>query len=886
MNFPSLRARLAVAPVLPVLSAILLTAPAARAAEVNLALVATPSTSYVSPHETLTALNDGFTPAHSDDKRHGAYGNWPRTGTQWVQYEWSQPIATRCIEVYWFDDRRGVRLPRACRLLYWTGGDWAPVPGAVGLGVEGNKFNQTTFPEIKTTRLRLEMDGQEKFSTGLLEWRVLDSGHSPNFPPRVVAGPDRVVVQPGRTFLEGVVRDDGKVRSTPAVRWVKESGPGRVTLANAAQTATTARFSAAGEYVLQLTADDGAARSQDRVRVWVTPPPPATALEWLPPERYQLTSPFWQPRLRNLMLHWIPHCIAKIEDPALPEGGLENFVQAAHKLAGKPGARHLGAVFANAWVYNTLESICLALMVEPGEDPELRAGQERLRQTLEKWIPIILGAQEPDGYLQTQYTIENRKRWSNKHDHEGYLAGYFIEAALAHHRLTGGRDTRLYDAAKKLADCWVRHIGPPPKIPWYEGHQELEQALARLAWHVDHVEGPGRGRPYLELAKYLLDARGGGEEYDQSHLPVIRQYEAVGHAVRAVYSYAGMAEVAIATRDTDYLSAVQSLWHNLVNCKYYVTGGIGSGETSEGFGKNYSLPNGSYCESCAGCGMVFFQHKMQRLWHQARYADVMEETLYNAVLGSVDLEAQNFTYTNPLDASAARYKWHGCPCCVGNIPRTLLMLPTWMYTLGRDAVYVNLYIGSVVTLPDAAGGALRLEQTTEYPWHGKVTLTVHPAARRAFTLHLRVPNRQTSWLYTNTPPCAEVLSVAVNGKPVKTAVREGYVSLKRTWEAGDRVELELPLPIQRIKADERITANRGRVALRRGPLLYNVESVDQHLESALLPATPLTTEWRPDLLGGVIIIKGTWASGAPLVAIPNYARLNRGGRSLVWMKDQ
>ena len=856
------------------------------AAEVNLALVATPSTSYVSPHETLAALNDGFTPAHSDDKRRGAYGNWPRTGTQWVQYEWSQPIATRRIEVYWFDDRRGVRLPRACRLLYWNGAEFVPVPEAAGLGLEANQFNVTTFPEIRTTRLRLEMEGQGTFSTGLLEWRVLDSGQSPNFPPRVTAGPDRVVVLPGQTYLDGIVRDDGKAWPTPAVRWEKVSGPGRVALANAAQAATTARFSAPGQYVLRLVANDGAAQGEDLLHVQAEPPPPAAALDWLPPQIYQITSPFWRPRLKALTLNWLPHCIAKIEDPATREGGLENFVQAANKLAGQPGARHVGPVFANAWVYNTLESICLALMVDPGDDTDWRAGQARLRQTLEKWIPVILAAQEPDGYLHTQYTIENRRRWSNKHDHEGYLAGYFIGAALAHHRLTGGQDSRLYAAAKKLADCWVRHIGPPPKQPWYEGHQELEQTLARLASYVDHVEGPGRGRPYFELAKYLLDARGNGEEYDQSHLPVTRQYEAVGHAVRAVYSYSGMAEVALATHDPDYLSAVQSLWHNLVHRKYYVTGGIGSGETSEGFGKDFSLPNASYCESCAGCGMVFFQHKMQRLWHQARYADGGEETLYNAVLGSVDLDARNFTYTNPLDSSAARYPWHGCPCCVGNIPRTLFLLPTWMYTLGRDAVYVNLYAGSAVTLPQVAGGPLRLEQTTDYPWQGKVTVTLQPAGTRHFTLHLRVPDRQTSRLYTNTPPCAEVLKVAVNGKPVKAAVRDGYLALRRAWQPGDRVELELPLPIQRIKADDRIAANRGRVALRRGPLIYNVESVDQNLDSHLPPAAPLAAEWRPDLLGGVMVIKGAWANGAPLLAIPNYARLHRGGRSLVWLKDQ
>lgn len=216
----------------------------------NLALVATASTSFVSGHETITALNDGSSPAHSDDKSRGAYGNWPQTGTQWVQYEWSQPVKVDRMDVYWFDDQRGVRLPKACRLKSWNGSAFVAVSAAAGLGLTKNQFDTTTFPELTTTRLRLEMDGVEKFSTGILEWRVYDSGNSPNFAPSVDAGVDRMVVLTGQTYLDGTVKDDGKPRAAPSVGWSKESGPGEVTFANAGAAATTARFSMPGIYVL------------------------------------------------------------------------------------------------------------------------------------------------------------------------------------------------------------------------------------------------------------------------------------------------------------------------------------------------------------------------------------------------------------------------------------------------------------------------------------------------------------------------------------------------------------------------------------------------------------------------------------------------------------
>jgi DUF1680 family protein len=460
----------------------------------------------------------------------------------------------------------------------------------------------------------------------------------------------------------------------------------------------------------------------------------------------------------------------------------------------------------------------------------------------------------------------------------------------------------LYNAAKKLADCWYNNIGPAPKKEWYDGHQAMEIALVRFGRFVNEVEGKGKGDKYIELSKFLLDCRRNGSEYDQSHVPVIQQYEAVGHAVRAVYSYAGMAEVAMETGDIDYHSAVMSLWNNIVNKKYYVTGGVGSGETSEGFGPNYSLRHNAYCESCSSCGEVFFQHKLNMTYHDAKYADLYEETLYNALLGSIDLEGKNFYYQNPLDSRGPRYDWHVCPCCVGNIPRTLLMLPTWMYVKSDDSIYVNLFIGSTVTVEDVAGTNVKMAQATDYPWSGDVSITVNPEVEKKFSVKVRVPNREVSELYTSTPKSNGITSISVNGSAINPPIEKGYAVITRIWKAGDKIDLTLPMKVQRVKASDRIAATAGRVALRYGPLIYSAERVDQDLNNVLSPESALSTEWKGDFLGGVLVIKGTWADGSALTAIPNYARSNRGlgastgasrgprGRgaliSSVWLKDQ
>jgi DUF1680 family protein len=735
-----------------------------------------------------------------------------------------------------------------------------------------------------------------------------------------VAGIDRVTILPGKTYLRGWAGygdpprpgaprprqpEDAPASPTPPtgpepkIEWSKESGPGDVTFADRKAGITTAAFSKPGLYFLKLSADNGQMKASSNLTVSVEEPPPAKQLEAVYTRNFSVNSKFWNARFKPLVVNWIPHCIDIINrsDVRLGPGGIDNFVEAGKKLRGEPAGLHKGYVFSNAWVHQTVEAMSIALMMDPQGDPDILKAHEKFRATLEDWIPKILAAQEPDGYLQTAFTLDRAGRngqivesskfghWDPAHrgDHEGYTAGYFLESAINHYLMTGRKDARLYDAAKKLADCWYSHLGPAPKKPWYDGHQQMEQGLVRFGRFVNDMEGSGKGDKYIQTAKFLLDCRYTAavnptrdrQEYDQSHLPVTQQYEAVGHAVRATYTYSGMADVAVETHDPDYQSAVKSLWDNIVNKKYYLTGGIGSGETAEGFGPNYSLRNNAYCESCSSCGMIFFHWKMNLAYHDARYVDNYEETMYNALLGSTDLEGKNFYYTNPLDARMGRSSWHTCPCCVGNIPRTLLMVPTWTYAKAPDGVYVNLYIGSAVTLENAAGTDIEMVQETDYPWNGKIAITVKPKTAKRFSVRLRVPNRTTSKLYTPTPAVNGLMALSVNGKAVKPVMERGYAVVTREWKAGDKIELDLPLQVQTIVASDKIDATRNKVALRYGPMIYNAEAADEDLARTLDPKAKLAAQWRGDLLGGITVITGKYSDGSPFQAIPNYARLNR-----------
>ncbi|TDH26548.1 hypothetical protein EXU57_10685 [Segetibacter sp. 3557_3] len=849
----------------------------------NLAIVATTSAAGRFGGN-LNALNDGVIPANTGNFRGGGGGGnrvMPRT-MHWVQYDWTQPVSTKEVAVFFYNYNNAIRLPEAYRLQYWDGSNFVDVKNAKGLGLNNRQYNTTTFDEVKTTKLRLALDSADRASATVLEWAVYKSPNSPDHPPIISAGGDRDVMVGGKTYLAATAKS---VTPINKLTWSKASGPGEVTFSNASAKDATATFTTPGEYTLKLTGTEGSQSASSTLKVLVHEPPKEKRLDVVYTKRYKIDSKLWNDRAKAMIVNWIPWCIEQNErtDLTTGEGGLDNFIEAAKAIRGEPAAKHKGYVFSNAWVHQTIESICIALMVDPMGDKDIIASQQKMKKTLDNWIPIILAAQEPDGYLQTAYTLRDTSRWkerwspATRGNHEGYVAGYFIESAINHYTLTEGKDKRLYNAAKKLADCWVANIGSGKKA-WYDGHQEMEQALVRFGRFVNDMEGKtSHGDSYVKLAKFLLDNRDKGSEYDQSHVPVQQQYEAVGHAVRATYNYSGMADIAAETGDIDYQSAVMSLWNNMVNKKYYLTGGIGSGETSEGFGGNYSLRNNAYCESCSSAGLIFFQYKMNLAYHDAKYADLYEETMYNALLGSLDLPGKNFLYTNALNTSQGRYQWHVCPCCVGNIPRTLLMVPTWTYVTGNDGLYVNMFVGSTIKVEKVPGTGTEVEmvQKTDYPWNGNVAITVNPAVSKEFTVYVRVPNRTTSELYKPIPAVNGLKSMTVNGKVVTPTIKNGYAAIRRTWKKGDKIEVVLPMEVQKVKADERIEADRGRVALRYGPLVYNVEKADNANIDQPIGKTPLTTEWRGDLLNGVMVIKGTWADGTPLLAIPNYARLNR-----------
>jgi len=857
-------------------------------------------------------LNDGETPNEVSDqmRQWAAQTTNPtaaqnqnrrpqRLSNQWYQYEWASPVTIDEVQIYWFNYDNLVKFPQAYRLKYWDGKDFAPVKNAVGYTFNNDQYNPTKFDEVKTTILRLEIDSVMRFMPTILEWKALKTLNSPEIAPVITAGGDRDVMVGGKTYLAAEIKSVDPLKNT---LW-SATGPGAVAFVDPTDLKTTATFTLPGKYVLTLSSQAGEMKSSSSLKVTVHFPPKEKRLDVVYTKKYKIDSPLWNNRAKALITSWIPYCVAQCErtDLKIGEGGLDNFIEAGKANRGEPHGKHRGYVFSNAWVHQTVESMCIALMVDPQGDKDIIAAQEKMKVTLEKWIPIIIAAQEPDGYLQTAFTLRDtagywKERWTpeGRGNHEGYVAGYFIESAINHYTLTEGKDKRLYNAAKKLADCWVANIGVGPgKKVWFDGHQEMEQALVRFGRFVNDMEGNGRGDSYVTLAKFLLDSRTGGSEYDQSHVPIKEQYEAVGHAVRAVYTYSAMSDIAAETGDIDYQSAVMSLWNNMVNKKYYVTGGVGSGETSEGFGPNYSLGNNAYCESCSTCGLIFFQYKMNLAYHDAKYADLYEESMYNALLGSIDYEGKDFYYTNPLSTYQPRDAWHVCPCCVGNIPRTLLMIPTWTYVKGDDGIYVNMYVGSTIKVEKVAGTDVEMVQKTDYPWKGAVSITVNPKKAQHFTVYVRVPNRKTSELYTSAPVINTLKSLSINGKPIAMNAVKGYIAITRDWKKGDKIDLEIPMEIQQITADENILADSGRIAFRYGPMIYNVEKADGQDISKLIGPDPLKLEWRSDLFNGTMTIKGKWADGTPLLAIPNYLRANRLGTpvpedrspaSIIWMK--
>lgn len=595
---------------------------------------------------------------------------------------------------------------------------------------------------------------------------------------------------------------------------------------------------------------------------------------------------FWKQQIKRLTENWLPHCVRQMEaDGAGKE--LLNLVYTAKTIRGEPHGKYTGAPWSDAYIYNTVEAICLALAVDPEGDPDLAKAQTALRAKVDEWIPIIQAAQLPDGYIHSYHTVNGHPHFSNINWHEFYVMGYLFEMGIAHYRMTGGKDRRLYDVAIRCADHLDNTFGPAPKRTWKNGHPGMELALCRLGCLINEVQGKGAGDKYIRLAKHFLDHQHEIQPnpYNQSDKPAIELTSAEGHAVRATYFYTAMTDMALLLDDKAYGNAADQIWASAIHRKGYLTGGVGASHKGEAFAKDFDLRNDGYCESCAGCGLSFWADRMHRLHHDAHYRDVQERVLYNNLLGSVELSGVNFYYQNPLASDKRRYPWHGCPCCVGNIPRALIAIKDSMYSANerRDTLYVSHFVDSEATIPNLAGASLGMHQETEYPWKGEVKITLQPSAPAEFALKLRIPNRTESQLYSATPDLTGRLSLAVNGKPLSLPVEKGYVTIRRTWKTGDQVALSLPMDVQRVHCDERVLANRGRVALQRGPLTYSVEDVDLATpvrKTVLKPDAPFEAAWRPDLLGGVMVVEG-----GGIKAIPNYARLNRGGFSEVWLVE-
>ena len=624
----------------------------------------------------------------------------------------------------------------------------------------------------------------------------------------------------------------------------------------------------------------------------------------------KISDGFWMP-IQNLIIDKVIPYQADILEDKNPTAAKSHAIQNFRIAAGEAEGEFYGMVFQDSDVAKWLEAAAYALSLRPDEALEKRA---------DEYIALIGRAQEPDGYLNTYFTVkEPSRKWLNLQEcHELYCSGHMIEAAVAYYEATG-KDA-LLNIMRKNADLICSRFGKG-KIRGVPGHQEIELALYRL------YEVTGENR-YLETALYFLNERGTepdffmeevkkrdwkhwgmdatNREYAQNHAPVRKQSKAVGHSVRAVYMYTAMAALAGETGDEELLSACQRLWDNIVNKQMYITGGIGSTHMGEAFTIDYDLPNDTvYAETCASIAMVFFAKQMLKIKPFGGYADIMEKELYNGVLSGMQLDGTRFFYVNPLEivknvsgvlpgykhALPQRPEWYGCACCPPNTARLLASLGQYAWSENNNTVFNHLYFGGTVKLQCAGGADVICE--TDYPWEGVVSYTVNPAAGNSnFTFAVRVPAWCNEW------------SLTVNGKTFETDVKDGYAYISREWQTGDKVVLNLKMEPRRVYTNTRVRENAGCVALERGPVVYCLESGDNGFDlSALrLPrSSEIVTEKINDgVIGNIVTLKAkgfrTESSdelysttppredAATLTAVPYYTWGNReGGEMRVWI---
>lgn len=594
------------------------------------------------------------------------------------------------------------------------------------------------------------------------------------------------------------------------------------------------------------------------------------AMKMITPVKFsdvKINDGFWTPRLKSHKDVTMGVCIDQIENQT---GRIRNFENAALKQG-----EHSGIFFDDSDVYKALEGMAYSLQNIP--DPVLEA-------KCDEWIDKFAAAQEEDGYINTFYTLTGLdKRWDNMDKHEMYCAGHMIEAGVAYYNVTGKR--KLLDVCIRMADHMMTIFGPG-KRNWVPGHEEIELALVKLY----QVTGE---KKYLDFSEWLLEQRGHGYGsysvhvdpegarkwnpiYYQDDAPVRDMCEIAGHAVRAMYLYCGMADVAAYTGDQGYIDALNRLWDDVVVRNMYITGGIGQSAHNEGFTTDYSLPNlTAYCETCASVGMVLWNWRMNQFTGDSKYADVMERSMYNGALAGISLEGDLFFYVNPLESVGKHHRkpWYGCACCPSQICRFLPSIGNYIYGLSQDAVWVNLYMGNTAEVK-VNGKNVTLTQETNYPWEGAVALTVGTKSPVKTQMRMRIPE----WCRSYT--------LAVNGTAVNAPVEKGYAVIERKWKDGDKIELVLDMPVEVVAADPRVKENEGRRALQRGPLVYCLEEADNKVDYDQLRISEdasFSTEFKPDFLRGVVTITAQTGSQT-LNYIPYYSWDNREpGRMQVWV---
>lgn len=571
---------------------------------------------------------------------------------------------------------------------------------------------------------------------------------------------------------------------------------------------------------------------------------------------------FWSAQLKKHKEAVLPTCITQIEDST---GRMQNFIN-----AGKRSGRHSGIFFDDSDVYKALEGIAYSLAVDP--DPALEAKAD-------EWIGHIASAQLEDGYINTFYTLTGLdRRWTDMDRHEMYCAGHLIEAGVAYYKATGKRT--LLDVGIRMADHMMTMFGPG-KRDWVPGHEEIELALVKLYAQTGEEK-------YLDFAHWLLEERGHGHGtlgpyredewnafYYQDAVPVKDLADISGHAVRCMYLYCGMADVAALVPGTGYVDALHRLWDDVVLRNMYITGGIGSSAHNEGFTEDYDLPNlEAYCETCASVGMVLWNQRMNQFTGDSKYVDVLERAMYNGVISGVSLNGDTFFYVNPLESVGThhRQRWYGCACCPSQISRFLPSVGGYIYGASDDALWVNLFIGSTADF-ETGGRNVTISQKTEYPYAGKVSITVTTDRPLKKALKIRIPQWCGSW------------TLCRNGEAVEPAMDKGYAVVD-TWKSGDEFTLDMAMPVELVSADPRVKADAGKRAIQRGPLVYCLEEVDNPDDFASLAVssgTEFTVEAAPDMLGGIDVIKAE-ESGRELTFIPYFLWDNREpGCMKVWV---